>query len=67
MKRMKTNKGANSRLKVTATGKVMHKRTYGGHLMSKKSGDRCRNTRRSFPLGNALAVKYLERLTVCAK
>lgn len=62
MNKMKTHKGARSRLKVTATGKVMHKRTFGGHLMSKKSGQRAMGTRRLVALGNALADRYRERL-----
>ena len=46
MPKMKTHKGLKSRVKVTATGKVKHKRANAGHLMSGKSGNRCRALRR---------------------
>ena len=46
MPKMKTHKGLKKRVKVTAKGKVRYKRTYAGHLMSGKSGKRCRLLRR---------------------
>ena len=39
---MKTHKGLKRRLKVTGTGKVLHKRAGKRHLMSKKSAKRRR-------------------------
>ncbi|MBA7626309.1 hypothetical protein ES703_33755 [subsurface metagenome] len=42
MPKQKTHKGLKKRVKVTATGKVRHKRTGGGHLMSGKSAKRRR-------------------------
>jgi len=38
----KTHKGLAKRVRVSATGKVKHKATFGGHLMSGKSGKRRR-------------------------
>ena len=43
---MKTHKGLKKRMRVTARGKVRHKRSNAGHLMSGKSGDRCRSLRK---------------------
>ncbi|UCE62109.1 MAG: 50S ribosomal protein L35 [Phycisphaerales bacterium] len=45
MPKMKTHKGLKKRVKVTAKGKVRHKRAGSGHLMSGKSGNRCRRLR----------------------
>jgi len=46
MPKMKTHKGLKKRVKLTATGKVRHKRANSGHLMSGKSGDRRRGLRK---------------------
>ena len=37
MPKQKTHKGLKKRVKVTATGKVKHKKAGAGHLMSRKS------------------------------
>ena len=37
MPKQKTHKGLKKRVKITATGKVKHKRTGAGHLMSGKN------------------------------
>jgi len=42
MPKQKTHKGLKKRVKVTASGKVKYKRSYGGHLMSGKSAKRRR-------------------------
>jgi large subunit ribosomal protein L35 len=42
MPKQKTHKGLRKRVKVTATGKVMHKRAGTGHLMSSKNAKRRR-------------------------
>jgi len=39
---MKTHKGLKKRVRLTAKGKVRYKSSFAGHLMSSKSGDRCR-------------------------
>ena len=41
----KTHKGLKKRIRVTATGKIKYKRANAGHLMSAKSGNRCRRLR----------------------
>jgi len=42
MPKQKTHKGLKKRVKVTATGKVKHKRVGGGHLMGSKNAKRRR-------------------------
>ncbi len=43
MPKVKTHKGLSKRIKITATGKLMHKRAGGSHLMSAMSPKKCRN------------------------
>ncbi|MFA5422489.1 MAG: 50S ribosomal protein L35 [Phycisphaerae bacterium] len=42
MPKQKTHKGLKKRIKITASGKVMHKHAGGGHLMSSKNAKRRR-------------------------
>ncbi len=46
MPKMKTHKGLKKRVRITANGKVRYKRANSGHLMSGKSGNRCRRMRK---------------------
>ncbi len=46
MPKLKTHKGMKKRFKVSATGKVSHKRCGSSHLMSHKSGKRVRRLRK---------------------
>ncbi|NOX59610.1 MAG: 50S ribosomal protein L35 [Planctomycetes bacterium] len=59
--KMKSHKGARKRLKLTASGKVRYRRSFGGHLMSTKSGDRKRRLHKPAYLakGDARRVKEL--------
>jgi len=57
MPKMKTHKGLKKRIRVTARGKVRFKRSCAGHLMSSKSGNRCRSLRRPGILEGALAER----------
>ncbi len=43
MPKMKTNKSAAKRIKVTASGKLLRGRAFGNHFLSKKSKGRKRN------------------------
>jgi len=56
MPKQKTHKGLSKRLKVTATGKVRHKRAGTGHLMSGKNAKRRRHLAASAFM-NATAAK----------
>ena len=42
MPKLKSHKGLMKRIKVTASGKVKFKKAFSGHLMSHKSGKKCR-------------------------
>lgn len=42
MPKMKTHKGTAKRVKVTKTGKLLRRRAFGNHLLSKKSKGRKR-------------------------
>jgi large subunit ribosomal protein L35 len=46
MPKLKTHKGMKKRFKISATGKVQHKRCGSSHLMSHKSGNRVRRLRK---------------------
>ena len=43
MPKQKTHKGIRKRVKVTASGKIKHRRTGGGHLLSHKSSKQRRS------------------------
>jgi large subunit ribosomal protein L35 len=42
MPKLKTHKGMKKRFKVTASGKVKHRKAFRGHILGKKSGKRKR-------------------------
>lgn len=62
MPKQKTHKGMAKRFKLTATGKVKYKRSFAGHLMSSKSGNRVRQLRKATYLQGAIADKIREQL-----
>ena len=47
MAKNKTHKGTKKRIKVTATGKLMRRRAFGSHLLTKKSANRKRKLRKA--------------------
>lgn len=47
MPKLKTHRGANKRLKVTATGKIIRMKANGSHILTKKSRKRKRNLKQS--------------------
>jgi len=61
MTKMKTHKGLKKRMKVSAKGKLRHKRPCSSHLMSGKSGSRVRSMRkqRFFGHDNPIAKRML--------
>ncbi len=63
MPKQKTHKGLKKRVKVTATGKVRHKRTGGGHLMSGKTAKRRRRVSSSGIMKSAMAKTA--RISLC--
>jgi large subunit ribosomal protein L35 len=47
MPKMKTNRGAAKRFKITGSGKVVRNKAYSSHILTKKSTKRKRNLRKS--------------------
>ncbi|MGQ9696028.1 MAG: 50S ribosomal protein L35 [Thermodesulfobacteriota bacterium] len=45
--KIKTNRGAHKRFKVTGSGKIKHFKAFGSHLLTSKSTKRKRNLRKS--------------------
>jgi len=62
MPKQKTHKGLAKRVKVTARGKVVRRKTFRGHLMSGKSGARRRRLRRPAVMSPADSRRTLEVL-----
>ncbi len=60
--KMKSHKGARKRLKVTASGKVRYRRSFSGHLMSSKTGDRKRKLRKPAYLAKGDVKRVIELL-----
>jgi len=62
MVKLKTHKGLKKRVRVTASGKIKHKPSFAGHLMSAKSGRRCRRLRKPAVLHGPIVAKIREAL-----
>lgn len=62
MPKMKAHKGLRKRIRVTARGKIKHRRSFSGHLMSGKSGSRRRALRQAGFLIEPYASKALRRV-----
>jgi large subunit ribosomal protein L35 len=61
MPKQKTHKGLAKRVRITASGKVRHKSSFTGHLMSGKSGNRKRALRKPSFIGGELG-KRIKRM-----
>lgn len=59
MPKQKTHKGMQKRFKVTASGKVKHRKAFRGHILGKKSGDRKRHLRQDGVITGAFAVSII--------
>ncbi|MDH3584396.1 MAG: 50S ribosomal protein L35 [Phycisphaerae bacterium] len=64
MPKGKTHKGLRKRIKVTANGKVKHKRSRGSHLMSHMSGKQVRNLRNDLVCARSVAKKLQQALQI---
>ncbi|MEZ6068411.1 MAG: 50S ribosomal protein L35 [Planctomycetaceae bacterium] len=62
MPKQKTHKGMQKRFKVTASGKVKHKKAFRGHILGKKTGDRKRRLRQDGVIVGAFAVHIADCL-----
>jgi large subunit ribosomal protein L35 len=56
MPKVKTKSGAKKRFKVTGTGKIMHKRAYKNHILTKKETKQKRRLSRKTVIKAADAV-----------
>jgi large subunit ribosomal protein L35 len=61
MPKLKTHKGMKKRFKVSATGKVQHKRCGSSHLMSHKSGKQVRRLRKKSKIKIAAEGQRIRR------
>ena len=61
MPKVKTNSSAKKRFKVTATGKIMHQRSFKRHILTKKSTKRKRNMRKDGMVSDA-NMHFVKRL-----
>jgi large subunit ribosomal protein L35 len=61
MPKLKTHKGIKKRFKVSATGKVSHKRAGSSHLMSHKNGKQIRRLRKKSTLKISAEAHRLRR------
>ena len=62
MPKFKPHKGLRKRVKITARGKPARKMSCGGHLMSRKSGSRCRRLRRTVVLTGKIGQNVMRAL-----
>jgi len=61
MPKLKTNRAAAKRFKVTASGRIKRHKAYHSHILTKKSRKRKRNLRKS-AMVNPADAKRIERL-----
>ena len=61
MPKMKTNRGAAKRLKVTGTGKVMRRKAFASHILTSKSTKRKRGLRLATGVDSA-NIKMVRKL-----
>jgi large subunit ribosomal protein L35 len=59
MPKLKTHKGMKKRFKISANGKVRHKRAGSSHLMSHKSGKQVRRLRKKSALSVAAETRRI--------
>lgn len=55
MPKMKTHKGTAKRIKLTSTGKLLRRRAFGNHMLSKKSKSRKRNIKTAAVVTGSMA------------
>jgi large subunit ribosomal protein L35 len=53
MPKIKTNRGARKRFRLTGSGKIKRKKAYASHILTKKSSKRKRKLRKSTTISGA--------------
>lgn len=61
MPKMKTNRGAAKRFKVTGTGKLVRSKAFASHILTKKTTKRKRNLRKD-GLVDSTNLKQMKRI-----
>ena len=61
MPKIRTNRGANKRFKLTSSKKIKRKKAYASHLLTKKSSKRKRNLKKS-DLVSSSETKRVKRM-----
>jgi large subunit ribosomal protein L35 len=62
MPKQKTHKAMRKRFKVTASGKVKHRKAFRGHILGKKSGNRKRRLRQDGIITGVIAREIVDAL-----
>jgi len=62
MPKQKTHKGLKKRVRVTATGKIKHKKSGAGHLMSRKNSKLRKRVTSTTTMNETSAAKALIKL-----
>ena len=62
MAKYKTHKGTKKRFKVTGTGKVLKRKAFGSHLLTKKTANRKRKLRKALVVQPSDAGKIRDLL-----
>jgi large subunit ribosomal protein L35 len=62
--KMKTKKSLLRRVKITATGKILHASNFTGHLKRSKSRSQLRRLKRTKTFSRSLNIKIKKRLGV---
>lgn len=62
MPKMKRHKGLAKRIRVSAKGKLRYNKSNAGHLMTGKSGGRCRRLRKKASLADKAMVRRMKRM-----
>jgi len=64
MPKMKSNRGAAKRFRVTASGKIKRHSAYHSHILTKKSNKRKRNLRQESQVSQADAPKVRKMILI---
>ncbi len=62
MPKMKSNRGASKRFKLTGTGKIKREKAYAGHILTKKSTKRKRGLRQATLVDSADFKKVMRMI-----
>ena len=62
MPKMKTHRATAKRFRITRTGKVLHRKATGNHMLTKKTGSRRRRVEGMAEVTNTREQKKIKRL-----